>query len=147
MNQKYLAKILLDKSFAKHLLETISEKFSGGISNELVHFCLERIFFPDSKILNKRFTYSDDTIDALKLVYPNISFESNTCNFVLNKSTYKAIEFDLNRFQYKIDPLVAVTITLDSHSMRFFYDIGSEPDTDVFNIDRGNFQIGIVTEM
>jgi putative methyltransferase len=121
LNHKYLAKILLDKKLAKFLIDALVRQNHSPITEQLGRFCYDRIFFIDSPI-SKRVQYDKDTIGTLKMIYPYVNFESDTCLFEQQDGAKEAIDFELEKFGFKKDPLRALTITVESYRNRFLYD-------------------------
>ena len=121
LNLKHLAKILLNKKLAKFLINALVRQYPSHISEQLGKFCYDRIFFLDSPE-SKRLQYDKDTISALKIIYPDINFESNTCFFEQKEGFKEAIDFELTKFGFDNNQLRALTLTLESYRKRFLYD-------------------------
>lgn len=121
LNHKYLAKILLDKKLAKFLIDSLVRQNHSHISEQLGQFCFDRIFFIDSPIA-KKCEYDKDMVNILKLIYPYVNFESNTCFFEQQEGAKEAISFELDKFGFNKDPLRALTLTVESYRNRFLYD-------------------------
>lgn len=121
LNLKYLAKILLDNKLAKLFIDALIRQYPSNVSEQLGKFCYDRIFFLDSPT-TKKIQYNKDTIEALKMIYPHIDFDHNTCYFEQKEGFKDAINFELRKFEFKKDPLNALTLTLESFRKRFLYD-------------------------
>lgn len=122
MNFKYLAKILLDKGFARRLLTAIIGGTHSAIALELMEFCFDRIYFLDDAVQTKERNYSEDLVDILRKVYPSNSFESTICRFEIDERTQLAIDYELKKFNFQKDPVRAIALTLESYSSHFLYD-------------------------
>jgi radical SAM superfamily enzyme YgiQ (UPF0313 family) len=121
LNLKYLAKILLDKKLAKLLIDAVIRQFPSPISTQLGKFCYDRIFFLDSSI-SKKLKYDQETVEILKIIYPDVDFESNICYFEQKEGFSDAINHEIQKFEFDKDPLRALTLTLESYRKRFLYD-------------------------
>ena len=106
---------------AKFLINALVRQYPSHISEQLGKFCYDRIFFLDSPE-SKRLQYDKDTISALKIIYPDINFESNTCFFEQKEGFKEAIDFELKKFGFDNNQLRALTLTLESYRKRFLYD-------------------------
>jgi len=122
LNFKYLSKILLDRNFAKKMLEAIASKMDSDLAPELVQFCHDRIYFLDHAVQSKDCTYSDNLVEALKKIYPALSFTSNTCHFEIEEKTKNAIDFEINKVGLDKDPIRALSLTLESYRSYFLFD-------------------------
>jgi len=122
MNYKYLAKILLDRDFARCLLANVAAEVNSTLASELVEFCLDRIYFLDEMIPSKDREYSEDLVRILMQIYPNHTFESNTCRFEIEEGTRRQIRFELQKFDFDHDPLRALALTLEPYHSDFLYD-------------------------
>jgi radical SAM superfamily enzyme YgiQ (UPF0313 family) len=121
LNPKYLSKIILDKDLANSLINALVRQYPSKIAVELGKFCYDRIFFLDSPT-RKNYQYDKETLKALKMIYPNMNFESNTCFFEQQEGAKEEIEFELQKFNFSADPLRALTLTIESYRNQFLYD-------------------------
>lgn len=128
MNFKYLAKILLDRDFAKRMLQTIASKTNNEIALELVQFCHDRIYFLDYPVQFKKCTYSESLVNILKKLYPLLSFTSNVCHFEIEAKTKSAIDYELEKVGLKKDPVRALALTLESYRSYFLFDFSFSPN-------------------
>jgi len=123
LNAKYVAKLLLDKEFARALLTTIASESDAAIAFELIEFCLDRIYFVEDAIQSKECSYSPELVDFLKNVYPGHIFASNACRFEIDERTKHAIDFSLKKHNFAQDKLRALTLTMESvRTSHFLYD-------------------------
>ena len=121
LNLKHLAKIFLDKKLTKFLIDALVNQYPSNISKQLGKFCYDRIVFLDSPI-SKKSEYSEDGINALKKIYPDMNFESNICFFEQKEGFKETIDYELKKFEFDKDPLRALTLTLESYRKRFLND-------------------------
>jgi radical SAM superfamily enzyme YgiQ (UPF0313 family) len=140
MNFKYLAKTLLNKDFAKVLLESIASKLDLSIKNEVIQFCFDRIYFPEDVVPTKNVSYSEELTQIIKQVFPAATVNSNICNFNIDQKIFSAINFNLKKFRMEQDPLRALTLTLEYES-RFLYDFrfGEEGKKEILGNLKGSF--------
>ena len=122
MTSKYLAKIILDKGFARTLLTVISSEVDSPIAAELAEFCFDRIYFLDNAVQQKECSYSDELIAALKKVFPHLPFESSICRFGIEDGVKSYIDHELKRFEFANDPPRGLALTLESCYRHFLYD-------------------------
>ena len=121
LNPKYLSVIFLDQNIIKSLIDVFVNQYPSKIAEELGKFCYDRIFFLNSPA-SKNYQYDKETVKMLKILYPNINFDSNTCFFEQRKGAKEAIEFELQKFNFDADPLRALTLTMETYRNHFLYD-------------------------
>ncbi len=135
MNFKYLARILLDKEFARTLIEGLIDETDDKAAKKLSSFCLERIYFPGSNELVKTILYDEDMVNILKILYPRLTFDSKKCKFEQKEKLVHAINYELQKFNFENEPLRALALTLETYRSNFLYDfqfgkIGKESEND-----------------
>ena len=115
LNLKYLAKILLDENLARAMLETIAKRCKSGIGDELVQFCLDRIFFIETRVLEKNKAYSPELVAALGQIYPTVKADIETeCRFSVSPKLYRAVELEMERFRFGENPVRAIALALQN---------------------------------
>lgn len=122
LNFRYLAKILLNRDFAKQILVTIADKMKSEVADELVKFCHDRIYFLDHPVQSKDCEYSPAMVSVLKKIYPTLSFISNVCHFEIEEKTKHAIDYELEKVGIEKDPVRALALTLESYQNYFLFD-------------------------
>lgn len=127
LNPKYLSKLIFDKDLTRSLIDSIVNQYKSKISTDLGKFCYDQIFFLDSPI-SKNCKYDVDILNILKSIYPAITFESNTCYFEQQEGIIEAINFELQKFNFKTDPIRALTLTMETYRNRFLYDFKFSSD-------------------
>ncbi len=141
LNFRYLAKILLNRDFAKQILITIAGKTNDPLASELMQFCYDRIYFLDHPVQSKKCEYSDDLVNVLKKIYPTLSFDSNVCHFEIEEKTKHAIDYELKKVGLEKDPVRALALTLESYRSYFLFDFrfGSAGKKEVVGDLAGSF--------
>jgi len=127
LNPKYLSKLILDKALTRSLIDVLVEKYKSKISVELGNFCCDQIFFLDSST-SKECKYDEDTLNVLRMIYPHITFEGNTCFFEQQKGIQEAINYELKKFNFETEPIRALTLTMETYRNRFLYDFSFSPN-------------------
>ncbi|MHA1567261.1 MAG: B12-binding domain-containing radical SAM protein, partial [Alphaproteobacteria bacterium] len=123
LNLKYLARILLDPSLARVILQTIADQHDDSATDELVDFCLERILFIDQRTRAKEIKYSAGLAGALAKVYPSVSAQGpDTCRFTITEKQLRAVDQELQRFEYTQNPVRAVALALQNYGDKLVYD-------------------------
>lgn len=115
MDLKYTAKLLLNRGLTKSLLDTIANQCKSGLSSDLTQFCMDGIYFMDSRESFKERTYSDSLVANLKKIYPSIPFNGNKCQFKLQEGNKEAINFELKKYGFDEHPIQALAQTLEGN--------------------------------
>jgi hypothetical protein len=115
MDLKYTAKLLLNRDLTKSLLDTIANQCKSGLSSDLTQFCMDGIYFMDSRESFKERTYSDSLVANLKKIYPSIHFNGNKCQFKLQEGNEEAINFELKKYGFDEHPIQALAQTLEGN--------------------------------
>jgi hypothetical protein len=122
LNLKYLAKLLLDRDLARRMIGIMASNIDQELRDEFISFCLERAIFVNDRVPKKQVLYSTQLIDAVCEVYPSVKHSGgNVCTFTLDSKFSRAIDFELERFDFKRNPLVGLTLTLSSYGAKLFY--------------------------
>ena len=153
LNAKYVAHLLLDREFARAMLEAIASQSDSQLAAELVEFCLDRIYFPKDALQTKIREYSPELIESLKQVYPGRVFESTVCRFEITDRTKRAIDYALEKNNFEEAELRALTLALESvRTSHFLYDFrfGRSGEKEIAEDTAGSFdyhaQLGIPDE-
>jgi radical SAM superfamily enzyme YgiQ (UPF0313 family) len=127
LNPKYLSKLILNKEIIRSLIDVFVAQNKSKTSIGLGQFCYDQIFFLDSPT-SKNCQYDKETIKVLKMIYPKMNFESNTCFFEQQEGVQEAINFELQKFNFDSDSIRALTLTMETYRNRFLYDFGFSSD-------------------
>jgi len=123
LNLKYLARILLDKRIASSMLEIIARRSTSPARDALVTFCLDRIFFIEDRVHEKRGHYSPALVAALAAVYPSVQPDSTTiCRFSVTAKQFRAVELEMERFDFAENPVRAIALALQNYGDKLYYD-------------------------
>ncbi len=123
LNLKYLAKILLDRNIAEAMLKIIARCCKSPASDDLVRFCLDRIFFIEERVVEKSVRYSPELTEALALIYPTVKNDvPPECRFNVTPKQMRAVELEMERFQYDENPVRAIALALQNYGDKLYYD-------------------------
>jgi radical SAM superfamily enzyme YgiQ (UPF0313 family) len=143
LNLKYLAKILLDRKMAKAMIDVIARRCRSPVREELVRFSLDRIFFVKERVSEKSGQYSPELVAALAKIYPTVRADiTPECKFSVTPKQIRAVELEMERFNYDQNPVRAIALALQNYGDKLFYDfafgneierLGSETFFDSFD--------------
>jgi radical SAM superfamily enzyme YgiQ (UPF0313 family) len=113
INLKYTAILLLDRDLTKGFLDTIAEHCCTGLSPELTQFCMDGIYFMDTRENFKVRNYSDSLVASLKKSYPSLPISGNKCHFKLQDGNEEAISFELKKYGFDKNPVQGLSQALE----------------------------------
>lgn len=128
LNLKYLAKILLDQKLSDEILLEIARCAKSPEAIELANFCVDRLFDFNNQKRTKTKDYPLSVARALRIAYPNIPEGASRCEFTMSHKTFNSIRNDLKKFNFKNNPVWAVSVTLQAFSNSFMYDMRFKED-------------------
>ncbi|MEQ8667392.1 MAG: radical SAM protein [Rhodospirillales bacterium] len=123
INLKFLARILLDRNLARQVLLVLAEQSNNPVAVELVDFCLDRIFFLDTRTTEKSVTYSPAVVEALSMIYPSVEPDSPaTCQFSVTQAFFDMIEFEMERYDFTTNQIRNMALFLQQNGTFMMYD-------------------------
>ena len=123
LNLKYLARILLDKPMARAMMKIIARRCRAPFIDELVEFCLDRTFFIEDRVHSKTGTCSPALVAALATIYPSVhAGETTQCLFTVTPKQFRAVELEMERFDFGKNPVRAIALALQNYGDKLFYD-------------------------
>lgn len=158
-NHKYLAQVLLNKAFARELLTIIADKAVGASdpdAMELVDFCIERMFFLESKCQEKVVEVSPQLATNLQGIFPSLGDgEGTECRFFISEKLMRSFEMELEKFEFDKAPIRAMALFLQLYGADMVYSFELSGSTavrdaakasDSFDYDRKTQQFGTAAE-
>ena len=121
LNLKYLAKILLDKSLSREILQELADYDDTEIARELAKFSVDRLLDFNNLEKSKIMHYPVTVANALRTSYPQIPKDTSVCEFKITKKTLTAINKSLKAFDFEKKPVWAVAVSLQSLHNSFMY--------------------------
>jgi radical SAM superfamily enzyme YgiQ (UPF0313 family) len=121
LNLKYLAKLLLNRPLAECLLRKLGAVSRGELVGEFIDFSLERAIFIEQIVDRKSLDMSRAFCEAFGRLYPSVAFAATRCEFSIDPKERRSREKDLALFDYHVDPLRALTLSLQRFGTSMLY--------------------------